>query len=156
MAVSAQLVAATPQQANPDAKRSRAEQEAALALMSGKKVKTTMHSIDGKIHKNAHKMDIVEINDGLSSAIEQKTDKLMEWIETLKPSPESKTMKKIEAVSKQISSMLAEIKQLTDMNADGTFDTELNERREALKVLSNKRKNLEKSLASSDKEIVID
>eukprot|EP00956_Cyclotella_meneghiniana_P018540 scaffold30956_cov22-Cyclotella_meneghiniana.AAC.1 len=80
----------------------------------------------------------------------------MEWIETLKPSPESKTMKKIEAVSKQISSVLAEIKQLTDMNADGTFDTELNDRREALKVLSNKRKNLEKSLASSDKEIVID
>ena len=54
MAVSAQLVAATPQQANPDAKRSRAEQEAALALMSGKKVKTTMHSIGGKTHKNAH------------------------------------------------------------------------------------------------------
>ena len=65
-------------------------------------------------------------------------------------------MKKIEAVSKQISSVLAEIKQLTDMNADGTFDTELNDRREALKVLSNKRKTLEKSLASSDKEIVID
>ena len=65
-------------------------------------------------------------------------------------------MNKIEAVSKQISSVLAEIKQLTDMNADGTFDTELNERREALKVLSNKRKTLEKSLASSDKEIVID
>ena len=42
------------------------------------------------------------------------------------------------------------------MNADGTFDTELNDRREALKVLSNKRKTLEKSLASSDKEIVID
>ena len=113
MAVSAQLVAATPQQANPDAKRSRAEQEAALALMSGKKVKTTMHSIDGKIHKNAHKMDIVEINDGLSSAIEQKTDKLMEWIGSLQPSPESKTMNKIEAVSKQISSVLAEIKQQT-------------------------------------------
>ena len=65
-------------------------------------------------------------------------------------------MNKIEAVSKQISSVLAEIKQLTDMNADGTFDTELNERREALKVLSNKRKTLEKSLTSSDKEIVID
>eukprot|EP00956_Cyclotella_meneghiniana_P026669 scaffold58196_cov50-Cyclotella_meneghiniana.AAC.1 len=80
----------------------------------------------------------------------------MEWIGSLQPSPESKTMKKIEAVSKQISSVLAEIKQLTDMNADGTFDTELNERREALKVLSNKRKTLEKSLASSDKEIVID
>ena len=156
LGASAQLVAATPAQQDPNAKRSRAEKEAALAEMSAKKVKTTTKTLDGKTAKTAHDMDVYHLNNGLQSALDAKTKELLGYMENLKPSPDSKTNKKIEDATRQISLMLAEIKQMSDMNEGGAFDGELRNRREALKSLFARRSALEKSLLQSHDEIVLD